>query len=225
MQKPKITPLIQPYSKEEQIVEQFLKNKRLFVYILIGMLLIGTLFGIIVHRYNKSEQQSSSTAYASLDESHDIQPHADLKRLKKIAAKHSFIQPHIDASLAQECLNESDIDGAKILCSRIKSRLTPHLNFLIQFNEVTLLIAENKYEEALKKSYALKAVMSPEETPVLYSYQMLRTAALEKKLNGDMACQHYFEELKANKLIDKQTDVLRLGQLSLKEFIANGMVK
>lgn len=222
MTKQKVVPLDQSIDEENGFVAKLLKNRKLMLNILYGFILIGLTIGLINKKVNQARVRNTSVAYASLDNQSALEPQADLKLVKKIAGKHSFLQAHLDGPLAQECLNQSDLKSSKMLNKRIQSRMAPNLDVISRFNEVTFLIAENKHEQALALSNQLHEKIDAEKMPFLYAYHLLRMANLEKILNNNESYQEHLQEFAVCTANVYHDDALKLGQLSLKDYIAKG---
>lgn len=206
---------ITPFPTDEVLTEEntwllsLVKNKKKILWGVAYVLFSGALAGWAVHQVQCVQNKKTSLAYESLDESSGLQSHANLKEVSKIAGRYKFMQSHLDAPLAQAFLNRKEVAESKKLVRRIESRLAPNLDALFAFNKITLEIAEQNYDQALKMSYELNEQLSKKNMPTLYEYQTLRTALLEKKLH--------------QKNIEKEASVLNstltLGKLSLRDFI------
>ena len=222
MTKQKVVPLDQSTDEENGLVAKLLKNRKLMLNILYGFILLGLTVGLINKKVNQARLRNTSVAYASLDSQSALVPKADLKLVKKIAKKHSFLQAHLDGPLAQEFLNQNDFKSSKMLNQRIQSRMAPHLSIISKFNDVTFLIAESKPEQALALSNQLYEEIDSDKMPFLYAYHLLRMANLEKILNDHESYQKHLQEFAACSVNVHHGDVLNLGQLSLKDYIAMG---
>ena len=207
----KITPFPQEETElnENKWVLAALRNKNRILWTVGLVVFSGLALGGALHKLNRFQNRKTSLAYESLDPTKGIQSHANLKEVYKIATKYKFMQPHLDAPLAQAFLNEKNVATSKKVIQRVEARLNPNLNAVFAFNQITLLIAEKQYEEALKECYNLNEKMDESQMPVLFEYQFLRTALLEKKI--------YQREIQRQK--DPQKSALILGQLSLQDFL------
>ncbi|MCH9633214.1 MAG: hypothetical protein S4CHLAM6_15670 [Chlamydiae bacterium] len=222
MTKQKVVPLDPSVDEENKFVAKLLKNRKLMLNILYGFILLGLTIGLINKKVNQSKMRNMSVAYASLDDQSALEPKADLKLVKKIASKHTFLQAHLDGPLAQEFINQGDYKSSKMLNKRIQTRLAPNLNIISKFNQVTFLISENNHKEALVLSNQLHEEIDAEKMPFLYAYHLLRMANLEKILNNNESYQKHLQEFSVCKANVNHDDVLKLGQLSLKDYIAKG---
>lgn len=209
--KSKITPFPQEQAQavESPWVLAIVKNKKSILKSILLLVILGVFTGWTFHRFSQAKNKKTSLAYASLDETSGLQSHANLQEVNTIASKYKFMQAHLDGPLSQAFLNNKDISTSTKLNRRIQLRLAPHLDVVAAFNEISLRIVEKKYEEALELCHLLNGNLSEKEMPVLFEYQNLRTALLEKKLH--------------QKNIEKTTpssgSLLTLGQLSLKDFL------
>lgn len=218
MAQSKITPLVSPsdQSSESNFILLLVKNKQIILIVTMALLLIGSLLGLMNYQINRAKLRKASMAYASLDETNGLQAHADLKQVKKIADQYSFLQAHLDAPLAQESLNQKDLKASEALLTRIQSRISPYLEVIFDFNQISVLIAKEEYQKALEASYLLNERLSVHQLPTLYKYHVLRTGALEKQLGHIENYQKTLERCAASNMD------LMLGQLSLKEYLMQG---
>lgn len=219
-QNSKITSINVQEEQKKGFFIKLIENKTLLLNITLTIILFGLLIGFINHKMNKLQSKNASMAYASLDQYDQLGADSDIQKLTKIAKKHSFLRPHLDAPLVQECLNQGDVKTAKVLYKRVERRVKPRLHFLFAFNQISLLISEKKYEEALKLSYQLNSELDPALEPNLYSYHLLRIATLEKELGNITSYKERVSDFISFKdLLPNQGESLRLGTLSLSEFI------
>lgn len=216
----KVTSLKPSSEEQEGLIVKILQNKSLLINLVLSLILVGLVIGVITQKVNRRVEKNASMVFSSLDEKDQLVPHADLKKLIKIANKYSFLRAHLDAPLAQECLNQNEIDQANHFNERVKKRLNQDIKPLFEFNQISLLIGQKDYQEALKTSYQLKNKLDKEAFPSLYAFHLLRLAQLEKK------CQHpkqYQERIndfitwKANQ--EQSREVLDIGRLSIDDFI------
>lgn len=64
-----------------------------------------------------------------------------------------------------------------------------------KFSEGSLLIAENKYEDALAQSQSLQTELSRENAPVLFAFNTFRLAILHDKLGHLSEARKLFEDI------------------------------
>lgn len=220
MNESKIEVLKQPENLPDSFIIKLLRNKSLLINIAFAIIFFGITIGIVQSKISRRQQKSASIAYTSLNQQDQLEPHADLQRLSKIANKYPFLRAHLDAPLVQECLNRGEIKLAKSLHNRVESRLLPHLDFLFKSNQISFLISEKKYQEALKLSYDLKDKINSKELPTLYSYHMLRIASLEKELgNLKQYNQQINEFVSLTPTLNLERDALRIGEISLIDYV------
>jgi len=222
MTESKVEVLHQSDNEPDGFIIKLLRNKSLLINIALAIVLLGLAIGLVQTKLSKRQEKNASMAYASLNHNDQLQPHADIQKLSKIANKYSFLRPYLDAPLVQECINQGELKIAKSFHKRVASRLMPHLDFLFKFNQISFLVTENDYKEALELSYSLKDEINPETLPTLYSYHLLRIAALEKKLgHSELYSDSINEFVSFEPHKEFKEETLKLGDLSLADFMVS----
>ncbi len=226
----KITPLLQTQDRKAQSASKPVEEnppkpfeyKKWMVRVGFPIVLMGILFGLMLFQSHRAKENSSSLVHSSINAQSQLEPRADLEKLKKIANKYAFLRAHLDAPLSQEFLNSKQLDQARSLNHRLETRMGSYLKPVCESNQITLLVAEKKYAEALERSQALKNEIDPYKFPVLYFYQLARMAFLEKELGHIDQSAHWVDELSKVKGEEKLKDLalLDLGSLSFVDFMS-----
>lgn len=221
MSKTKIVSLSQPEVKSVSLVDQITKNKNMILNAVVMFILFCLILSFFYFRSNKTKTQSSQYIQSSLDSWQQLGAEEDLEKLTKMASQYPFLQTQLDTRLAQECLNHKQIESVKTLENRIEKRLSPHIPFLFEFNKISILIAQESYQEALQRSYALLSKLDPIRLKTLYAFELLRIASLEEKIGNDVGFKNAKDQFTAFvSQVDEPLE-FKLGKLSLVDFISH----
>lgn len=98
-----------------------------------------------------------------------------LKKRPKLASKY-------EASIAQKLLVDNQGENAGPILSRLAKRNAKNLPLYYQFTEITKLILEEKFDEALRLSLSLREVADPNS--YLYGLNLIRIASLYKSIGN-----------------------------------------
>ncbi|MCH9634253.1 MAG: hypothetical protein S4CHLAM7_09980 [Chlamydiae bacterium] len=205
-------------SKLERFLLNILQNKKKVSKLLtlgIAFALILTLSYYMLH---KTKTKNYSTSKESLVSSRQSISKAELKKFKKIAKDFPTLQPMLDGVLAQEYTNLGQLGVAQNLFTRLETRQKAPVENLQAFNEITFLIEEQKYKDALDKGYALKEMLkNNSHLQTLYITQLLRLIKLEEKVGHSEQRRLLLSELQG--IEEGYKDVLQLGHLNLEAFL------
>lgn len=216
----KVVPLNAPSEESEGFIVKVLRNKSLLINFVLSLILVGLVIGVVTQKISRRVEKNASMVFSSLDEKDQLMPHADLQKLIKIANKYPFLRAYLDAPLAQECLNQDRLNDATHLNERVKKRLNQDVEPLFEFNQISLLIAQKNFQEALEASYKIKDKLDKDSFPSLYAYHLLRLAQLEKQCQHPKQYQerlHDFMAWKTNR--EESRQILDIGRLTIDEFI------
>lgn len=128
---------------------------------------------------------------------------AALVDLQQIVTRHPELQAKYDGIIGQELLIDNRIDEAKIYIDRTFQRVeneTP-ANF-IAYAKNSLLVTQGDFTQALQNAYALKGKMlneakvAPSQDALLYVFNTIRIALIEKELKHTDGEQAAWTELK-----------------------------
>jgi hypothetical protein len=101
----------------------------------------------------------------------------------------------LNGETAQTLLAAGKIEAAQACIGKSFQELSIVAPDYAAFSEITFLIAQQRYQEALERSVSLKERLSPETC--LYSQNLIRIANLHRMLNntaGELAAWHDFEQ-------------------------------
>ena len=154
------------------MIEKLERHKQKFFY---GALILLAAFFFIGKRLNKG-RVASTKDYLVAEQLLD-----DPINLGEIVDRHHELQAKYGGRLAQLHLNEGNFELARSYAEALLKRTEDDANAYAQFTRTTLLIAEEKYQEALNQALALHEKI-PEESHLLAAHNLLRIAILQDKL-------------------------------------------
>lgn len=158
------------------------------------------------------------------------QDHKQLLELNKFLKKYPNIKSKYEGLVIQQLLvNENISEEALFMANKALNRTGKELPFYSKYARASILISERKFEEALKEAKKLKNEMLHDvgflkdgflpAGPVLYSFNLLRIAFLEKELLQDeneykawIELEKYLNvatEVKTDKSIKKAVEILK----------------
>ncbi len=174
--------------------------------------------------WHKTKTKNYSTTTQALCNNSLGNSKSHLKQFKKIAANYPTLQPQLDGPLAQEYLNLGQTHTAKSFLTRIQKRQGSLLGFVSSFNEMTLLMEEHNYKEALKKGYTIKDQLKENaHLKTLYTAHLLRLISLEQKLGHLEQKASLMSEFLTLTATDEQglNDAFQLGNLNMAEYLTD----
>jgi hypothetical protein len=133
-----------------------------------------------------------------------------LANLQKILKRHPELHAKYDGAIAQKLLSSSETGLAASYGKAALKRMEGFSPYYTDFTSCSLLISDNKLAEALESAKKLKSSMENDETfwqqksqvvrhgGILFAYNLLRIATLEKAVGtpeGELAA---WREFKAN---------------------------
>jgi hypothetical protein len=131
-------------------------------------------------------------------------------KLQKIIRKHPELHAKYDGAIAQKLLSTSESGLATSYGKATLKRMGDFSPYYKEFSACSLMIADRKWAEALKNSKALKASMDSDDGfwekksdlvrhgCILYGYNLLRIAMLEKTAGTPKGELEAWHELKVN---------------------------
>ncbi len=174
--------------------------------------------------WHKTKTKNYATTTQALSNNSLGNSKSHLKQFRKIAANYPTRQPLLDGPLAQEYLNLGQTHTAKSFLARIQKRQGSLLGFVLSFNEMTLLMEEHNYKEALKKGYAIKDQLKENvHLKTLYTAHLLRLISIEQKLGHleqKATLMSEFLTLSTNQEYGLN-DAFQLGNLSMADYLTN----
>jgi len=213
--------------------------------ILFALVLI-VIAGILFYRYNSQSTIGTTNEYIKADklistlERSPVPDPDSLDRLMEIMDKHPELHQKYDGNLTQILIKEGETEKAQEIASQMISRTTQsNLPLYADFAKTTLLINQEKYEDALKQAQSLDMKMKKEVElgadrkfgDTLYAYNLLRIGMIQQELG--LKDQELKTWQRWNQYLDSKEDiegidpkgfdiVLRQftsGNLSLKNYI------
>jgi hypothetical protein len=124
-----------------------------------------------------------------------------------------------EAAIAQKLIEMEKIDEALIMAQRSLRRVKEEAPFHVAFAENSLLIEKGKVQQALENAVALKERMVVEKKAgvLLYAYNLLRIASLQRELQNRPGEKAGLEELQL--YLKKHKEIDLTGSL-FEEYIA-----
>lgn len=184
-----------------ELADMFVENRGIQWIADNGRNLLIIAFGIMIllfatFRYTSQGIIRSEISYIQSENDfnkfiQESDPKASLETLKVLdpyLKSDLNLQQKYDAMIAEKLIANGQVNEgipfAERALNRTKAENTPLFS---SYSETTLLIANQKFEEALKRSTAFKEELlkleSPLETNLLYAMNLLRIASLEQTLN------------------------------------------
>lgn len=172
---------------------------------------------VIFHQFQK-------TAFSPTENS---SARSDIEQLKAILERHPELKPKYEGPLAQTLLIESQIPQAQLFVEDIfKRTASEHLYHYQAYTQISLLIEQRLYPEALQRTQQLKSTLdqlSEQAGPLLYVFNLVRLAMLYQEMGQPQ------EELQAWKELENQpqrmeavltaSQALKVGKASLMQYI------
>jgi tetratricopeptide (TPR) repeat protein len=149
----------------------------------------------------------------------------NLSELQAILLKYPEIQPKYDGALAQFLISRGDIEAASSYANRAIERTKAEgLPIYKSYTDTTLLIANNRYDEALQKARELHMRLVTEKTsPTLQAINLLRIAMLQQILGQSEQEKITWKEWQIMAQTNPATipvlDLMQQGKVSLGDYI------
>lgn len=161
--------------------------------LLILFLILISLF-FVVYRISFNSVAKSELNYINaenefqrfMSEKNPANAKETLNKLTALLIAYPELKPKYDGLIAEKLIADgnlgSDLEMATSAIERTKSENAP---FYTAYSETTLLIADKKYEEALKKSLSLNETLNQNNAPetLLLPLNLLRIGSLQQLLN------------------------------------------
>lgn len=170
--------------------------------------LLALLTLIVIYRILATQSAKDEKDYALVSQEinnlHEKgKTEAALEKLDPLLSQHPEIKPSYEGVIAQELLIQGDITLAKPLIGDIFTRVKPLLGtHYFAYSNTSLLLEEGKLEPALQEAYRLKEEILNERGEnrsfegVLYAFNLIRIALIERELNHSPEEKKAWEELR-----------------------------
>lgn len=168
--------------------------------------LFSTLGVAVLISYLQTEPAATSYAEAEAmiskwkSSRHDENLYTSMQQaLKSVPA----LQKKYEAAIAQRLINTHRLEDAVVMANRALLRVKEEVPLHASYGKISLLIEQEKYQEALEGAVALKermgtSYLEKEQTgSLLFAYNLLRIAALQQKLKNKPGEKAALEELEA----------------------------
>lgn len=164
-----------------------------------GVLFTGYLWFAGSSVKSEEEFQTASERFGTIGNAKPGSPTEQkaLNELSKLIAKQPDLGTKYDAPLAQLLIDRSDFKQAKPYAEAALDRVSKdQIPFFVDYAQITLLIASNHFEEAIKQSIALKEEMlkksehwnksanEPSLSELLFAFNLLRIPFLQQRIGA-----------------------------------------
>jgi hypothetical protein len=175
-------------NKYIKLAKWCMDRSKYFTYGLMTLVLLMVLSMRALPILKKKNAKDYFLAKASFENWKNAKTNSDeLKELLRITKKHMHLTPSFEASIAQELIANDKVEEAKYFASFSIKRLEKNLPLHAIFAKGSILIANDKYKEALKGALLLKKQIKEnakaKDYDLLYGYNLLRIAVLQKSLD------------------------------------------
>lgn len=191
-------------------------GKQIAYWALIAMLLLFTAYRYLASAAVQSEQEfiTAESSMQTLASGNDTQE--SLQKLQTILKKHPELHAKYDGAIAQALLSAQNPTEAAPYAERTLQRTqgetpAPYLDYA----STTLLIANGKYDEALKAAQSLK---SNTEYPTLYAFNLLRIAFLNRELKNAQAEKTAWAEVKE---LTEGTHAVKISPVEMRRILSH----
>jgi tetratricopeptide (TPR) repeat protein len=175
--------------EEQQLpnwLQQILKQKdRIFYGAMALVLVLVVGYRLAGSRSFKRQGDYAKAAHASEQILAGAKETEALGNLQAALKKHSDLRSRYDGAVAQKLLEQEEVASAMPYAKRALKRTEERAGPYHQFAKGSLLIAENRFEEALSASLALQEQIEGGQNYLLHAYNTLRIAMLEEELGAD----------------------------------------
>ncbi len=222
--------------EENNFVHWFLENGKVLI---LGFLIVIAMF-LVGYRITYGSMMKSEVNYINaennyqrfMSEKSETKSQEALMNLSAIMSNYPELYAKYDGLIAQKLIVEGNISEslpfANRAIDRTQSENTPLYS---EYSKTALLIAEKKYEEALKNALELKqqllknefvmSIESPEG--ILFAFNLLRIGMLQQQMKLESAELATWNEWKAakisNEAFQKLANNFNVGQINLTNYI------
>ena len=229
-------PLFAEVLEESNFVHWCLENGRILI---LGFLSVIAMF-LVGYRVSYGSMMKSEINYINaennyqrfISEKNETQGQEILTNLSAIMANHPELYAKYDGHIAQKLIIEGNISESLPYANRAIDRTeAENAPLYSDYSKTAILIAEKKYEEALKNALDLKQLLlknefvmsieSPEG--ILFAFNLLRIGMLQQQLKLESAELATWNEWKAakisNEAFQKLANNFNVGQINLTNYI------
>lgn len=229
-------PLFTEVLEENNFVHWCLENGRILI---IGFLCVIAMF-LVGYRISYGSMMKSEINYINaennyqryMSEKNEAEAQETLMKLSSIMTNHPELYAKYDGLIAQKLIIEGNISESLTFANRAIDRTqSENAPLYSDYSKTAILIAEKKYEEALKNALDLKQLLlknefvmsieSPEG--ILYAFNLLRIGMLQQQLKLESAELATWNEWKAakisNEAFQKLANKFNVGQINLTNYI------
>lgn len=186
-----------PYT-ENRFHEWIADYGRKVIYLILGLIILF----LLMYRLSSGSKANALTDYLNADNdflrfqesslTESLSPTGPLTHLEEILNRRPELHARFDGLIAQVLLTKDDPQNAKIFADSAFQRIQrDHLPYYTDYAQTTLLISENKYQEALESAQDLKKKMlatinasddQQQFGEMLFLFNLIRIAFLEQQM-------------------------------------------
>lgn len=211
--------------EEHPVIQWFAENGKNLLYILAGMVLLFILgYKLAGMSGTKSEADyvHVQNEFVRFQESPDSEVQEEsYKKLVALIDRHPELHAKYDGLIAQTLLNRSQIaEAQKFATSGLDRTRSENDPYYTEFAQTTMLIAQEKYTDALQHSQALQQKMLPLVTKennyggVLFANNLVRIAMLQQQLGDKKGELQTWQEWKKLAGLSKESAATQIDPMS-----------
>jgi hypothetical protein len=177
----------------------YLESKKWIVSAFCCLAIFVFLIGYLTSDASRSQSQIAQAAFEEWK--HSPSDHALEKKMRKTLSKVPTLKRALQAEIVQTLLLNGSPEAAESMSAHCLRQLEKEAPYHAQFAHTSFFIEKKQYQTALEQAVALKEKMDlskgKERSAILYGYNLLRIACLQKQLNNSSGELAAWEEVKS----------------------------
>ena len=146
-------------------------------------------------------------------------PQESIDEMKSIVKKHPYLAPKYEPCLGLVLLSQRQEEESIAHIAAALKRHEQEKGSLYSFNELTLLIEQKAYSQALALSRNLEITLEGEEYPMLHCYNLLRTLFLAREANDVLLANVTWDKLQRHPSWPQLAPLFQEGDLTLHDYL------
>lgn len=233
-----ITSFIDNHWTDHPVVEWISSNKQSILWIIVGLFAVLILaYRILMNQTLNAETdffraQTDFTKFqeGATNSANRLADASALSNLEALMKSYPELHGKYDGPLAQTLLIENQLPQAEAYAqATFKRTANDSIALYHEFAATSLLIGQQKYQDALEKAQALNTKLNaevgrPQDT--LYFFNLIRLALLNQQLGFVKEEKQLWENLKNNQQKESAAaafNLFRTGQATLNQYIEKRM--
>lgn len=178
---------------DHPVTQWLMRNaKNIGYFFLILALLLFIAYRFSAYRYSQTEKEYAQASVWLNELDHPEKREQALQHIQTLLLQNTNLEPVYDGIVAQDLITQNVLAQAEPFISRSFKRVYGIMpQSYLEYSQTSLLIADQKYEAALKNAYELQKRLLEEFKSnshafyggTLYAFNTIRIAFLEKSLN------------------------------------------